>query len=508
MKSLFLFFISLLCLSAIAQQGKKLEIVHADDLIFDKSTGNNAKRLIGNVVFKQENTFMYCDSAYFYSESNSFDAYQNIKVTEGEEMSLTGDFLNYDGNTKIAKVRGNILLKDGETELRTETLDFYREENYAIYRNGGKIINKEDNVTLTSGLGIYFPDSKYFHFKDSVVLISEDYTIYSDTMHQNNDANITYFFGPTRIYSDSLKIYCEKGFFDQTNDVSEFVKNAEIINENQRILGDSIRYNLKDNIGEMFGNVEITDTTEDFTVKGDYGFHNKKDSTSLVTGHALLIQQFDKDSFYLHGDTLFSEFDSTRKNRIIHAYKKVKFYKEGLAGKCDSLVFSYGDSLIKLFQNPTVWADGNQLTGNYMQIKNYGGKIRWLEMRENSFIITKEDSTKFNQISGDNMMNIFDEGKLKKINVKGNGKTLYFAKEDDGNYIGVNQASAENLVIILDSNEVSKIKFYSTPKSKLSPLEQVDLTKLFLPRFNWKISEKPMKPEDVFIWKSAPRKED
>ena len=167
MKSLFLFFISLICLSATAQQGKKLEIVHADDLIFDKSTGNNAKRLIGNVVFKQENTFMYCDSAYFYSESNSFDAYQNVKVTEGEEMSLTGDFLNYDGNTKIAKVRVNILLKDGETELRTETLDFYREENYAIYRNGGQIINKKDKVTLTSGLGIYFPDSKGQNFSVS-----------------------------------------------------------------------------------------------------------------------------------------------------------------------------------------------------------------------------------------------------------------------------------------------------------------------------------------------------
>ena len=64
------------------------------------------------------------------------------------------------------------------------------------------------------------------------------------------------------------------------------------------------------------------------------------------------------------------------------------------------------------------------------------------------------------------------------------------------------------MVIILDSNEVSKIKFYSTPKSKLSPLEQVDLTKLFLPGFNWKISEKPMKPEDVFIWKSTPKKEE
>lgn len=500
MKKLFVLTFLLTGFCLFAQKGKKLEIVHADDLFFDKTKGNGAKRLVGNVVLKQEKTFMYCDSAYFFSETNSFDAYSNVKVTEGETMSLSGDFLNYDGNTKIGKVRGNIILKDAETVLTTNYLDYYRNENYSTYQNGGKIVNQKDGVTLTSNLGIYYSDAKLFHFKDSVVLVSEDYTIYSDTMHQSNNQNITYFFGPTHIYSDSLYIYCEKGYFDQNKDVAEFVKNAKIINESQLLIADSIFYNLSNEEGKMYCNVEISDTSENFTVIGDYGYHNKKDSISIVTENALLMQKMDNDTFYLHADTLFSTFDSTRQHRLIRAYRKVKFFKPSLAGKCDSLVFSYADSLIKLYYNPVIWADENQLTANYIQIKNYNGKIEWMEMKENSFIITQEDSNKFNQISGFNMFNYFEEGKLRKIDVRKNGKTLYYAKEDNGTTIGVNQATADNLIIILDSNEVRKIKFYGSPKSTLSPLEEVNLKNMFLDGFNWRINEKPKKPEDVFIW--------
>lgn len=495
-----LFLLLIFPIVVFAQKAKKLEIVHADDLIFDKSSGNNAKRLIGNVVFKQEQTFMYCDSAYFYSETNSFEAFNNIRIVEGNDMSLTGDVLNYDGNSKYAKLRGNIKLKDAETTLTTNYLDYNREDRFAFFQGGGEIINTSDDIKLTSGIGYYFPDTKFFHFKDSVVLISDDYTIKSDTLHQNNASNITYFYGPTEIWSDSTYIYCERGFYDKDGKASEFVKNAFIQNENQSLKADSIRYDLENNLGWMHGNAEITDTTEDFIVKGNYAIHNKLDSTSLVTGQALLIQIFDEDSFFLHGDTLFSEFDSTRKHRIIHAYRKVKFFKEDLSGKCDSLVFSNADSLIKLFYDPIIWVDANQLTAQYIQIKNYDGKIKWMEMVENSFIITQEDSVKFNQISGNNMMNIFRDGALVKIDVKGNGKTMYYAKEEDGSYIGVNDATAEDLIIFLDSNAVEKIKFYKNPTSKLTPLEEVNEKDLRLPGFDWRIREKPLKPEDVFIW--------
>lgn len=494
----------LLVVSAFGQEKKEVKILHADRLVFDDSRGNNAKRLIGNVGFQQENTFMYCDSAYFYSETNSMDAYGNVKILEGDSLSIKGNTLNYDGNTKYGKLRGNIVMEDGKMTLTTDYLDFDRENGYAFYLGGGKIVNHEEKTTLTSEKGYYFPDSKLFQFKKDVHLVSDDYKIKSDTLHFNNQKRITYFFGPTQIWLDSTYIYCERGWFDEEKEFANFVHKARIENEQQILSADSILFDDANEMGWMYGNVEIEDTVESFIVRGEYGEHNKQDSTSLVVGRALLIQVFDNDSFYLHGDTLFSTFDSTRKHRVIHAYHKVKFFKEDLAGKCDSLVFSDADSLIKMFYDPVIWASGNQLTGGYIQIKNYNGKVHWMEMIERSFIITEEDTGKYNQIAGKYTKNFFKDGKLDRISVKGNGKTLYYAREeDDGSYIGVNQATCEDLYIYLDSNEVRKIKFYQEPVSKLSPLDQIAKSELLLTGFSWRIKEKPMKPEDVFIWETS-----
>jgi lipopolysaccharide export system protein LptA len=485
--------------TGFAQGDTKLEIIHADDLIYDTSNGITAKRLIGNVAFKQDETFMYCDSAYFYSETNSFQAFNHVRIVEGDSLNLTGDHLDYDGNKKFAKFTGNIVMVDKNMVLTTKNLDYDRNNQLAYYYNGGTIVNKEENMELKSEKGKYFPQSKLFHFQKNVVLVTDEYTIYSDTLHQNNESNISYFYGPTTIISDSSTIYCEKGWYDKNNGVSEFIKNAVITNESQILKADSIRFLTEFNLGFMFGHVEITDTTENISVFGDYAENNSKDSTSMVTGNALLVQQFDSDSLFLHGDTLFSEFDSLH-HRLIRAYSHVKLYKQGLAGKCDSIVFSESDSLIKMFGDPVIWADGNQLTAEHIQIKHYDGKLQWLELNRKSFIVYESKPTHFNQISGKNMINYFDDGKLKTINVFENGKTIYYATEESGAEIGVNQASADDLIILLDSNEIKKIKFYRNPVAKLTPLDQVDEKTLKLDGFKWRVTEQPKKPKDVFVW--------
>lgn len=494
---LFLFFQPLV----LAQKAKKLNIVHADDLIFDDSKGVKAKRLIGNVVFKQENTMMYCDSAYFYSETNSMKAFSRVRIEEGDSLSILGDQLDYDGNTKFAKMRGNITMRDKNMKLTTNNLDYNRTENFTYYFGGGHIVNQKEKMDLKSTIGYYFPKTKFFHFKGNVNLKTDDYQILSDTLHHSNELNVTYFYGPTTIItSDSSIIYCEKGFFDKTNEISRFVKNAKITNEGQIIAADSIDYNQKTDEGKMFGNVEIQDTTENIIVKGDRGFQNQKDSTSLVVGNTLLIQVYKSDSLFLHADTLFAEYDSTRKHRMIYAYRHAKFLKGTMAGACDSLVFSNRDSLIKMYYNPIIWADENQLTAKFMQIKNYNGKIHWLEMQDYAFITSEEDSVKFNQISGKHMMNFFKDSELHKIVVTGRGQTIYYAKQDDGEAIGVNTADCENLIIYLDSSKINQILFLNKPKAILFPLDEVDHKNLRLDGFKWFINQKPLKPEDVFIW--------
>lgn len=480
-------------------QKKKIEIVHSNSLEFDESSGIKAKRLIGDVALRHNDVLMYCDSAYFYSETNTVNAYGHVKIIQGDSLTLRGDSLVYNGNTKLAKVRGNITMDNGDMILTTRHLDYNRTANTAYYQGGGHIVNHKDNNTLDSRIGYFYPESNTFFFKENVVMHSKEYNITSDTLKYNTSSETTYFIGPTNIVSDSSSIYCEWGWYNGKSGDSRFVKNADVISKAQHIKGDTIDYNKTTNAGLITGHAMIADTTEKLEVYGDIAYYNNADSTSWITGHVMMIKDFEGDSLYLHGDSLYSLFDSNKK-RLIVTHRHVKFYKSDFQGKCDSLVFSDADSLMKMFYSPVIWSENNQITADYIQLRNANGSIEQMEMQQNAFIISDEDSTHFNQIAGNNMIGHFEKNALKSIDVKGNGQTVYYIAENDSVISQVNKADCENLIIRLDSSKVEKIVFLNKPKGTMYPLDQVKLEEINLKGFTWLEHLRPLQPNDVFIW--------
>ncbi|MCI5055318.1 MAG: hypothetical protein MRY83_04365, partial [Flavobacteriales bacterium] len=287
-----------------------IELIHADALEYDETTGIKAKKLIGNVHFLHDGTHMYCDSAYLFTDENSMRAYSNVRIDGSSGAKITGDSLRYNGNTKVAKMRGDIKLLDENQELTTNYLDFKIKEDLAYYLGGGVLINKEEKSTLISEVGYYYTKRKEFFFKDSVKMTHPDYEIISDTLMHNTKSERTFFNGPSTITTKESTIYCEDGWYDAKADSSILKGNAVIDNKGQLMYGDSIFYSRKNGIGEAFCNIHIIDTTEKMEIFGDYAIHYEKDSISIVTGdNALLIQEYDDDTLYLHGDTLISTFE-------------------------------------------------------------------------------------------------------------------------------------------------------------------------------------------------------
>ncbi len=261
-------------------------------------------RLIDNVRLKHEDVIMLCDSAHRYANTNIVHAFGNVHLNQGDTLHLYGDHLIYYGNTRYAEVRHNVRLEDRETSLTTEYLNFDIENNFGYYPKNGVVINGDNR--LESRQGYYYTKEKLLFFKDSVVITNPDYIMLSDTLKYNTVTEVAYFLGPTTIKGDEINIYCENGWFNTQTDISQFNENARVKNNNQVLIADSIYYDNGKGRGEAFINVEITDTTENIIIKGNYAWFVRNPEEMLITDRALLIQMSENDTLYMHADTLRS----------------------------------------------------------------------------------------------------------------------------------------------------------------------------------------------------------
>jgi lipopolysaccharide export system protein LptA len=483
-------------LKGYAQKVTKIELLGADMLEFDQSLGNNARRLIGNVVFKQENTLIYCDSAYLYSENNSMDAFGHIHINQSDSVHIYGDLLKYNGNNKQAKILNNVRMVDREMTLKSGNLTYDLAKKYSFYTGGGVVVGK-NNDTLISDIGYFYSRSNELFFKDNVILITEDYVIQTDTMKHQND--VAFFYGPTTMTGKDNFIYCESGWYDIKKELALFKKNSYILSKEQKLEADSLHYNKLAGIGKAYSNVTITDTVNKMIITGQYALFHEKEDQSWITGKPLLTMLFDTDSLFLHADTLYAHMDTTGEHRIIHAYHKTKFFKQDMQGVCDSLVYSMSDSLISLFRAPVLWSDGNQMTANFITIKTADGKIDQMKMDVNAFIISEEDTAHFNQIKGKNILASFQNNELYRIDVNGDGETLYWTREDNGPIFGLNKAKSPDLLIFLQNKEMQSISFLQKTEGTLFPIEDTKAEDKKLKDFVWYDAVRPKSKSDIFI---------
>lgn len=498
------------CGSANAQQsGKtKIELVRADYQDFNTEVHPDAQRLTGNVVMRHEGVLMYCDSAYLYDKSNQMEAFSNVRINQGDTLHLYGDMLRYQAATKTAEVFNNIRLTDKEMVLTTDYLIHNLATDVSTYLEGGKIVSTENSNVLTSERGDYYSETKFFFFRNNVVLVNEDFTITTDSLRFDINTEIAYFIGPTEIESDDSFIYCENGWSDTRKNISQFNKNAYIITDTQRMEGDSLYHNQAVGYGEAFNNVQITDTVNNYMINGNYAIHYDSTGQSMVTERAVLTLIEGLDSLFLHGDTLFSKTDSLD-NHVVNAYYGVRFFRNDLQGKCDSLVYSQTDSIIQMYHQPIIWSEENQISGRFITLFLGEDGLEKMYIDQDSFIASQADSLQFNQIKGAELTGYFGDGNLQKVKVRGNSETIYYAKEEvkDGpdKDIGMNRLICSDIDIYLDSNAVKKIVFIDQPDGVLLPIDQLKPGDETLDNFKWSPEERPLRRSDIFLdLKAAP----
>ena len=473
----------------------KVYLIHSNTLSFDKAVKPDAQILNGDVCFRHDSSYMYCDSAYFFEQTNSLEAFSNVRMEQGDTLFVYGDYLFYDGNTQVAYLRENVRMENGQVTLFTDSLNYERIPNIGYYFEGGLIVDSLNQ--LSSFYGQYSPETKLAVFNDSVQVENPDFTLYSDTLHYDTESKVATILGPSVIVSDSGTIHTSRGWYDTVNNTSLLLDQSQVESGEKILIGDSIFYNRDTGMGEVYGNMSLIDTAQHVTLQGEYGYYNEQTGYAFATDSARFLEYSQGDTLFLHADTLqMVTVDSVY--REIKAYYGVRFYRIDMQGVCDSMQFNTRDSVLYMYTEPVLWNEQYQLYGDTIAIYMNDSTIEYAHVIQFAFAAQHVDSSYYNQLKGNDLKAYFEGQAVHQIDVAGNAESIFYPLEKDGAKVGMNETKSGFLTIWVKDNKLDKLKIWPSPVGSMTPIPHLKPDQKMLKDFYWFDYLRPKNRDDIY----------
>ena len=480
-----------------ADSSKPLIVRHADRLTLQKKDSVDLQILAGRVELQQGRSLFYCDSCVLNQSGNTFEAWGAVRLLDSDTTDVRAQHLRYLIDQEVAYLDGNVRLSDGKGTLKTSELEYNVRTDIGIYHKGGTVQNGK--TTLTSREGFYYSSLRDIYFIKEVRLKDPAYQIATDTLLYNVDSKVTRFVTQTEIRDSSGRIVdTREGYYNMTTGKAEFGKRPVIRDGKTRITGEQIRFDDQSGISEATGTVEIIDSAQGTKLIAGKVIRDNKQKTVLSTDHPVLIVEQEKDSVFITADTLFSgpltaavkaaaqksnSNDSTL--RFFQAFRQVKIFTDSLQAVCDSLYYSYEDSVFRLYQEPVIWSRGSQITGDTIILRTKNKKADKLDVFENSLLVQRLDPEIFNQVKSIRMSAFLTAGSMDSLQARGYADCIYFIQDDDSAYTGINESKADRLDIYFQSGGLYRVVFRSEVTGTVWPMRAKNPANMRLPGFKW-----------------------
>lgn len=530
-KSLFikhlLFFVSvIISVCAVSQvpstdtaKGNRLDIIAADRENFEKIEGKgDFLSLVGNVQLKQGVTYFYCDSAVLNQTANIIEAFGNVHINDADSVQTYSQYLRYLGKEKIAFLKKNVKLTDKKSVLTTDELEYNTDTRIGTYLKGGKVV--DGPTILTSTEGFYYGETRDIYFKKKVFLNDPQYKVTTDTLLYNTYTQLARFTVPTKIVNGKRIVRTSEGYYDMKNKKAVFGKRPTVDDKDYTLTADDMAYDDSTGFGEAQGSViyKSKDTASAYTILANNVKSNSKTGAVLATQKPLMIIKQDRDSIYITGDTLYSgkltELEKYRKvpdvsdslysvknkavnlkdsnsNRYFEAYFNVKIFSDSMQAVGDSLFYSFRDSTFRLFKDPIVWAQQNQITGDTIYLYTENKKPHRFYVFENALAINRAEKELFNQVKGNTINGIFKEGNIDFFRAKGSAEDIYYTADEQGGFIGVNRSTSDVIDVSFKERKPYKVVFRNNLQGTLSPIKQIKPDDLHVRGFKWFDEKRP-----------------
>lgn len=515
----------------MAQDTVKVSLVfleHSETLSFDEKRLPDAQILRGDVCFRHDSVLMYCDSAYFYEKENSLHAFGHVHIVQGDSLEGFGDILYYNGNTKLARLRRHVRLIHQQTTLTTDSLNYDRMRNIAYYFSGGTI---QDSLnTLTSHWGQYTPDNHQAIFRGDVELVNPKFVLTADTLGYNTESYQSDLVGPTQIiYEEETTILSTNGWYNTKTELSQLLDRSQIIHtDGITLTGDTIYYDKANGYGRCLGNIESTDSANHMTLYGHVSEVWEDGGKGYVTDSAMMMDWSDSTAYtYMHADTLWTEeipyqtytlqprdsimVDSVRIAQApdtiwkdttyqqLRAFWHVRIYRNDIQAVCDSARYHGKDSVLTLYGLPICWNENNQLSADLINIYIKNQTVDYMHGIGNGLMVKQDGQNEYNQMAGKEMLAYVRNEDVYLVDVQGNAETVFYPKEDDGSYVGVNRTQSSFVKVYLNERKIDHVLFTTATTGVLIPMDQALPEETKLNGFFWAEAERPKQAKDIFL---------
>ncbi|MCD8287352.1 MAG: hypothetical protein LUC18_00705 [Porphyromonadaceae bacterium] len=476
----------------------------ANELEYNEQIASDFQILRGDVRFRKDSMYMFCDSAYFYETTNSLDAFGHVRMEQGDTLFIFGDVLFYDGEIQFARIRNNVRMINRDVVLTTDSFNYDMGINMGYYFEWGEVVDSVNR--LKSFYGQYSPDTKMVQFNYDVQLFNSQFTLYSDTLEYNTMTKVSNIIGPSIIVSDSNTIYSSLGFYNTVTDEAQLYDRSLIVSKSQKLTGDTIYYDRNNGFGEVFGHMVVDDTLRMKRMHGGYGFYNELREESFATDSALLIDYSQSDTLYMHADTLLSLHPEVNRHTL-QAYHDVRIYRNDMQAICDSMIYEIEDSLLIMMDGPIMWNLDYQIFGDTIKVYMNDSTIDWAHIPSFAFATEQKDTAFFDQLCGKDLKAYFIGGEISRIDVSGNVQTIFYPQESDMTYTGMNRAETSFLTMYMKEGQMDKIKMWPTVDGTMTPISKLKPSMIFLPDYKWYENYRPLNKDDVFRATNRPKSE-
>lgn len=475
---------------------KQVEIINSDAFVFRTVNGVEYRFLTGNVKLKHETTYMECDSALIYKETNSVDAFGHVYINDKDSVKIYCDTAQYNGVTKLSHLYGHVILTNGRMRLLSPEVFYDMNTRIGTYYRGGTVIN--DKTKITSSSGSYYNQTSDTYFRDKVVVDDPQFLLTTDTLQYNTDFDLATFYSYTKIRSDESTIYCYTGHYNTKTEIADFGYDTHIDNDKQQLYADSLYYQRNKGLGKAFRHFTFIDQEKEAIMTGIRADYSENRKYLIAWQRPMLINIIDGDSMFLRADTVVSYTkDTLTDTRYFFGYRNVRVFKKDLQGSCDSLFYSFEDSTFRMFYTPILWSDDMQINGDTMFMLTRNKGLDQIRVLSHGFITMHSGDKYYDQIKGNYITGYIRDKQMDHLQVKGTAQSLYYGKNEEEKFVGMNKALCAEIWMYFKDKKVDQVRFFKKPEAVFTPMDELKDDMMKLEGFQWLDAKRPKSQYDL-----------